>query len=133
MGASDPGAQNGHTDPDPRVPPVPRNPTVFTWFVRRRVRAAWVQGHRIGVARMRAAKNPADVATWVGLGLELKALAEAKRHGTPSDIRAALLDIACTCVLLGERVDRPDEPKHGTRRQQDGGWYAMTFEDGLDE
>lgn len=131
-GVPDLAAGNGHTERS-EAAHTPRNPTVFTWFVRRRIRAAWVQGHRIGVARMRAAKNPADVAGWVALGLELKALAEARRHGTGSDIRAALLDVACTCVLLGERVDRPKEPATGTRRKQEGGWYAMTFDDELGE
>jgi hypothetical protein len=84
-------------------------------YARGRIKDALVQVHSIITVRLADAQRPYDVATEQGLVGEIRALAAARRDGTPHDRRCARLAMAATLILLAERDDRPPPPAEGSR------------------
>lgn len=109
-----------------------RPKVVFSLMIRQRVREASQQVHDLVVQRMRDATRPDGPATWPGLEAEVREIARvqvahAQKKAQDGDVRAALVALGATAILLAEQVDRPDEPKRGTARASTKRWRPIDF------
>lgn len=116
--------------------PEPVEP-LFSYAVRRGIRACTQETHSKIVARMRGAKVQGDVASPGRLVAECRAITNARQavragcHGgarqriSGMHVRDCYLDLAATAVLLAERETREPELPRGEKGGKPGaGSYA---------
>lgn len=117
------------TAADPLAAVVERPRVVHSLMVRQRIRETTEQVHGVVVQRVKDAHSSYDLATWHGLATEVGALARARKavRTQAGDVRAACISVAASAILLAEQVDRPAEPKRGTKRASTERWRPTTF------
>lgn len=115
------------------VGPEPPTGSTFSFFARRRIRAASEQVHAAVLERLRAAgreNRQGHAASPGGLAAEVRALAAAQRfagsqHGPARDaamkqVRNCYVALAASATILAERSDRPAELRRGEKGGKKG-------------